>query len=201
LRGNKPRDSYSASFTLSQVLTKRLQALLLADIAYQTGQLATLYHRTYFTDGTHKSEHLPDSRFKLPLGIRVNYFAGDRIVVRSYYRYYRDNWGLTAHTLELEVPVKITPFFSLSPFYRYYRQQGVRYFAAYAQHLPGDTYYTSDYDLSSFHSNLLGMGLRYAPPGGLFQLPAFNSLEVRYGHYDRSTGLASDIITLFLKFR
>lgn len=72
LEGNKPRNSYSASFTLSQVLTKRLQVLLLADIAYQEGELATLYHRTYFTDDSHKVENLPGTRMKIPIGIRLN---------------------------------------------------------------------------------------------------------------------------------
>src|SRR5687767_11509449 len=62
--GKEPRNSYSASFTLSQVLTKRMQILFSADVAYQEGQLATLYHRTYFTDGSHKVENLPDSRIK-----------------------------------------------------------------------------------------------------------------------------------------
>jgi len=199
--GTKPRNSYSTSFTLSQVITKRVQVLLLADVAYQDGQLATLYHRTYFTDGSHKVENLPDSRFKLPLGVRLNYFMGDRFIFRTYYRYYRDNWGLTAHTAELEIPIKITPFFSVSPFYRYYKQQGVKYFAAYQQHNLNEEFYTSDYDLSTLTSNMTGMGMRYAPPGGLMGIPKFNALELRYGHYHRSTGLNSDIVTLLVKFK
>jgi hypothetical protein len=201
LQGTKPRDSYSASFTLSQVLTRRLQILILADLAYQQGQLATLYHRTYFTDGTHKVEQLPDHRLKLPLGFRLNYFAGDNFILRTYYRYYKDDWGMRAHTAELEVPVKITPFFSVSPFYRYYKQEGVKYFASYQQHQAGEDFYTSDYDLSTLSSNMAGVGVRLSPPGGIFNIPAFNALELRYGHYKRSTGLKSDIITLLLKFK
>ena len=118
--GTKPRNSYSTSFTLSQVINRRLQILLLADVAYQQGQLATLYHRTYFTDGSHRVEHLPDNRLKIPLGLRLNYFVGDHFIIRTYYRYYKDSWELSAHTAEIETPIKITPFFSVSPFYRYY---------------------------------------------------------------------------------
>jgi len=201
LKGNKPRDSYSASFTLSQVVTKRLQFLLLADIAFQQGQLATLYHRTYFTDGSHKVEHLPDKRVKLPLGIRFNYFMGDNLIIRTYYRYYRDDWGMTAHTAEIETPVKITPFISISPFYRYYRQEGIRYFGGFERHNLNEAFYSSDYDLSTLTSNMGGIGFRYAPPGGVFNIPTFNALELRYGHYKRSTGLISDIATLLVKFK
>jgi hypothetical protein len=201
LKGNKPRDSYSASLTLSQVVTKRLQILLLADIALQQGQLATLYHRTYFTDGTHKVEHLPDQRIKLPLGIRFNYFMGDNLIVRTYYRYYRDDWGMTAHTAEIETPIKITPFISVSPFYRYYSQNGVNYFKTFEQHNLNEAFYTSDYDLSTLTSNMGGLGLRYAPPGGVFNIPTFNALEMRYGHYKRSTGLTADVVTMLVKFK
>lgn len=197
----EPRNSYSASFTLSQILSKRTQVLFLADVAYQEGQLATLYHRTYFTDGSHKVENLPDSRIKVPLGMRLNYFAGDRFIIRSYYRYYRDSWGMNAHTMELETTVKITPFFSVTPFYRYYTQHGVRYFERFKEHSVSEEFYTSDYDLSTFTSNMLGGGIRFAPPGGLFGLKRFNTLELRYGHYERSTGLNADIITLFAKFK
>lgn len=199
--GSKPRNSYSTSFTLSQVINKRLQVLLLADVAYQEGQLATLYHRTYFTDGSHQVENLPDTRVKLPLGIRLNYFLGDRFIFRAYYRYYADTWALKAHTAELEVPVKITPFLSVSPFVRYYDQQGVKYFRKYQQHSLGQTFYTSDYDLSTLTSTMVGLGVRYAPPGGLLGISKFNALELRYGHYERSTGLTSDIITILAKFK
>lgn len=201
ISGSKPRNSYSFSATVSQVINRRLQLLVLADIAYQTGQLATLYHRTYFNDGSHGIEHLPDTRIKVPLGIRLNYFAGDRIILRSYYRYYKDSWGLSAHTAELEVPVKATPFLSLTPFVRYYSQAGVRYFKAYEKHAPGETYYTSDYDLSALTSTMTGMGIRLAPPGGVMGISKFNALEIRYGHYNRSTGLTANIITLFARFK
>jgi hypothetical protein len=206
LRGNegsnkKPRNSYSTSFTLSQVLNRRVQVLFLADVAYQDGRLATLFHRTYFTDGTHRIEKLPDTRLKIPLGVRLNYFLSDRFIARTYYRYYHDNWGMRAHTFELETPVKITPFISISPFYRYYKQHGAEYFKGYGEHGINEEFYTSDYDLSTLNSTMIGLGIRYAPPGGVLGLTRFNALELRYGHYERSTGLNAEIISLLAKFK
>ena len=174
---------------------------MLLDGAFQEGQLATLYHRTYFNDGTLKVEKLPDTRLKLPIGVRLNYFLADRYILRAYYRFYHDSWGMDAHTAELELPIKITPFFSVSPFYRYYQQSSVKYFRQYQQHTEDEEFYTSDYDLSKLHSNLVGMGIRYAPPGGVMGLSRLNALELRYGHYQRSTGLNSNIVTLLAKFK
>ncbi|SKC97652.1 Protein of unknown function [Chitinophaga ginsengisegetis] len=197
----RPRNSFSASFGLSQVINSRLQAMLIVEPSYQHGLLATRYQRNYFTDGSERIENLPDNRYKLPVGIRLNYFLADRFIIRTFYRYYMDSWGIRAHTAEIEVPVKLTSFVSLTPFYRYNKQQGTRYFAPFGQHNPADTYYTSDYDLSTLHSSFAGGNIRLSPPKGVLGWQHFNSLELRYGHYMRSTGLNSDIVTLALKFK
>ncbi len=197
----KPRNSFSAFFGFSQVINTRLQGMLAIEPSYQHGLLATRYQRNYFTDGSERVENLPDNRYKLPIAIRLNYFLADRFIIRTFYRYYMDNWGIRAHTAELEAPVKINSFVSLSPFYRYNNQKGTRYFAPYGQHLPTDVYYTSDYDLSTLHSSFFGGNLRLSPPRGILGWQHFSSLELRYGHYIRSTGLNSDIITMALKFK
>ena len=198
---NKPRNSFSAAFSLSQVLSTRLQVLFIVEPSYQKGLLATKYQRDYFTDGSERVENLPDGRYKLPIGVRFNYFIDDHFIVRTFYRYYMDNWGIRAHTAEIEVPVKFSSFMSVSPFYRYNSQVGTRYFAPYGEHSPTAIYYTSDYDLSTLHSNFVGANLRFSPPNGVFGWQHLNTLELRYGHYMRSTGLNSDILTMALKFK
>jgi len=197
--GSSPRETYTASFSFSQIINTRLQGTVLLDLVEQQGYLGLPFHRVYFTDGTDSVENLPSNRFKLPLGLRLNYFLGDRIILRSYYRFYTDNWGLHSHTASLEVPIKITPFFSVSPFYRYYTQTAVKYFAPYEQHTKTDGYYTSNYSLSAFSSNFFGTGLRIAPPNGV--LGGLNTMEIRYGHYTQTTDLVSDVISLNLTFK
>jgi hypothetical protein len=197
----KPRNSFSASFSISQIINSRLQALLIAEPSYQHGLLATKYQRDYFTDGTEKVENLPDNRYKLPIGLRLNYFLDDRFIIRTFYRYYTDDWGIRSHTGEIEMPVKVTPFVSVSPFYRYVHQTGTRYFAAFGKHLPSANYYTSDYDLSGMHSQFVGANVRLSPPKGLFGVQQLNSMELRFGHYIRSTGLNSNILTLAVKIK
>lgn len=199
--GSSSRNSFSASFSVSQVINQRLQAQLMVEPAYQTGLLATKYQRNYFRDGSLKAETLPGQRFKLPVAARLNYFVTDQVILRTYYRYFKDNWGIGAHTAEIEVPVKLTSFISLSPFYRYNKQTGARYFAPYGQHDPSAAYFTSDYDLSTLNSDFYGAGVRLSPPGGVFGWQHLNMLELRYGHNSRSTGLVSNIISLNLKVK
>ena len=199
--GSEGRTTMAASLSWSQVINKNLQVMFLADLVNQQGFLSLPFYRVYFDDGSVHQEKLPDSRFKLPLGFRANYFLGDRFIIRTYYRYYKDDWGISSHTVNLEVPVKITPFFSVSPFYRFYSQTATKYFAAYQQHTAQDEYYTSNYDLSKFNSNFVGAGVRLAPPNGVFGIQRFNMIELRYGHYTKSIAMNANIITMNLKFK
>ncbi|MCW3117815.1 MAG: hypothetical protein JWM28_1897 [Chitinophagaceae bacterium] len=197
----QPRNSYSASLSWSQVVNKRLQLAVLMDVVSQMGLLATDYQRVFFNDNSVRIEVLPASRYKLPMGIRANYFIDDRFIVRSYYRYYMDDWGVRAHTASLELPVKLNAFLSISPFYRFNQQSAAKYFAAYGLHATTDMFYTSDFDLSAFHSSFFGTGVRFSPEKGVLKIKNWSSLEIRYGHYIRSTGLHSDILTFYAFFK
>ncbi len=195
------RNTFAGSVSYTQIINQRLQVAVLADVVQQQGFLSLPFYRVYFNDGSVHQEKLPDSRFKLPLGFRANYFIGDNIILRSYYRFYTDNWGIRSHTAELEVPVKLNAFLSVSPFYRYYTQTAVKYFAPYEKHTAQDVYYTSNYDLSKFHSSFLGAGVRWLPPQGVFGLQHFNMIELRYGHYKKNIDMQSNIISLNLRFK
>jgi len=199
--GFSPRNSYSASLSYAQVINTRLQAAVLVDGIYQEGLLATKYQRVYFQDQSVQSEVLPAKRFKLPVGLRLNYFAGSRFILRGYYRYYMDDWGVKAHTISLEVPVKINPYLSASPFYRYYTQTAADYFAPINQHQTADQYFTSDYDLSAFNSHFMGLNVRYVPEKGVLGIRQWKMAELRYGHYIRSNGLTSDVLTLNVQLK
>lgn len=198
----RPRNTFNTSFVYSQVFTKRFQMAFLLDLVYQNGYLSTPYHRVYFLNiWQPRLESLPGSRFKLPVGFRANYFIGDRVILRSYYRFYYDTWGIIANTASLEIPIKITPFISISPIYRFHQQFGTKYYAAYNQGNPDSQYHTTDDDLSTFTSHFVGGDLRFGGPNGVFKRKHWNMIELRYGHYFRSDGLNSDIVSLHLKFK
>jgi Protein of unknown function (DUF3570) len=197
----KPRNSYNVSFSLSQVINERFQLMAVVEPSYQEGLLSTPYHRVFFSDNTKTVEKLPGSRFKLPIGLRASYFFGDNSIVRAFYRYYMDNWGMTAHTVNLEGSYKITPFISISPYYRLNSQTAVDYFRAYQQNNSASTYYTSDYDISDMNTNFYGSGVRFAPVNGVLGIKSLSSLELRYGHYTRTTGMVANIVTMHLKMK
>ncbi|MEO0898852.1 MAG: DUF3570 domain-containing protein [Bacteroidota bacterium] len=191
------RRSYNFSATFSQVINRKLQASLTSDLVYQTGLLSTPFHRVYFQDEELPDiERLPSNRYKFPVGLRLNYFPLDFLVVRGYYRFYYDTYDILAHTFGLEIPLKPGPFTSFYPFGRYHYQRAAKYFAPYGIHLREQEFYTSDYDLSGFQSLKVGMGIRYAPLYGLLRFKRgpgkvgmLKSVDIRGSYYWRSDGL------------
>ena len=217
--GSDNRQSFTLSIVYAQVLTKRLQASVSIEPVAQRGLLSTPFQRVYFYDssptlgppgqlGTALAEVLPRLRYKYPASLRLTYYATDLVQLRGFYRFYNDNFGIRAHTFELEVPVKVSPFFTLYPFYRYHTQTAADYFAPYLAHSVTNEFYTSDYDLSAFSANKVGLGMRYAPLYGLgrFKTPfghgitKFKSLDLRYGYYRQSTGLTANVVSFDLSF-
>jgi len=217
--GSDSRQSFTLSLVYAQVLSKRLQASVSIEPVVQRGLLSTPFQRVYFFDsnpalgtpgqlGTARAEVLPRLRYKYPASLRLTYYATDLVQLRGFYRFYNDNFGIRAHTFELEVPVKVTPFFTLYPFYRYHTQTAADYFAPYLAHSATDEFYTSDYDLSAFSAHKAGVGLRYAPLYGLgrFKTPfghgitKFKFLDLRYGYYRQSTSLTANVVSFDLSF-
>lgn len=201
------RRSFDLSFTYTQVLNRRAQAQVMLDMVYQRGLLSTPFHTVFLTDSTRTLEVLPEDRFKLPIGFRLNYFVTDFMILRGYYRFYWDSWGLLANTISLEVPLKIPGPFTVYPFYRFHTQQGADYFRPYMQHSTESIYHTSDYDLSSLHSHKYGMGIRYSPIYGKLKKNRGNGkatrlrrIELRGMHYLRSDGLKAFMLTANIGF-
>ena len=204
LTGSNPdmsRNTYSGTVSWSQIINTNLQLMAEAEMVYQEGQLALPFHRVYFKDTSVDIEQLPASRLKIPIGLRVNYFPGDKIILRGWYRHYQDDWNITSNTFQLETSIKINPFISVTPFYRFYHQTAADYFAPYAEHALADIYYTSNYDLSGFSSHFFGAGFRVAPPGGLLNIQHLNAVEIRFGHYRKNIEFNSNIISLHIKFK
>lgn len=203
------RYSFSVAMSYKQILTKRLQVQLAAEFIYQAGLLSTPFHRVYFTEQfVGKIEKLPKQRLRIPLSLRLNYFALDHLMMRAWYRYYFDDFGLESHSLNMELPIKLTPFFSVYPFYYHHTQTAVDYFRGYNQHMLGEKYYTSDYDLSSLSSYEIGSGVFYSPVTGIFgakrkrngSYSRFKKWELRCSYYQRSTGLYSLLMSTQLGF-
>ncbi|PCI04735.1 MAG: hypothetical protein COB81_02840 [Flavobacteriaceae bacterium] len=206
------RNSYAVGLNASQILSKKLQGSMAIDVIQQKGLLSSPFQRVYFSDVADSfienfhladsNEKLPDTRVKIAVGGRLNYYINEFLVLRTFYRYFTDDWGITSHTASVELPIKITDKFTLYPSYRYYTQTGADYFAPYEGHLSSDEFYTSDYDLSEYNANQYGFGVRYTDIFTKAHIWKFGlkSIDLKFNQYDRTTGLKSSIVSGGIKF-
>ncbi|MEH6536013.1 MAG: DUF3570 domain-containing protein [Psychroserpens sp.] len=206
------RNSYAVGLGFSQILSKNLQGSLALDLVMQDGLLSTPFQRVYFSDvadsfieNFHLAddiERLPDSRFKIAVGGRLNYYINETFVLKTFYRYYTDDWGIKSHTASVEVPIKISDKFTLYPSYRYYNQTAADYFNVYEGHLSTDEFYTSDYDLSEYSANQFSFGASYTDIFTKFHIwkLGLKSIDLKYTMYDRDNTLSASIISAGFKF-
>ncbi|MFS4418556.1 DUF3570 domain-containing protein [Maribacter sp. 2307ULW6-5] len=209
---NTKRNSYTLGMGLSQILHKKVLSSLSLDLVQQQGLLSTPFQRVYFADvadafvdGFHLAddvERLPDRRFKVAAGGRLHWFVNEWATLRTFYRFYWDNWGLTAHTAQLEMPIKIGGRFTLYPSYRFYAQTAADYFAGYDQHLSTAAFHTSDFDLSRYLAHQWGMGVGYTDifTGGRLWKFGLKNIDLKFYKYDRDIAFSSYIVTTGFTF-
>jgi hypothetical protein len=227
LISDKNRNTYSVSISFSQIINKNAQFSLFSDVVYQKGWLANPMQRVYFSDKenyfmgnpNHISnyandqntevfqladdiERLPETRLKIPIGIRYHHYINEYVVFKTYYRYYYDDWGISSHTANIEIPIKVTEKYTLYPSYRLYYQTASTYFAPFDKHVSTEEFYTSDYDLATFKATQYGLGVKYTDVFSEKRLwvIGLKNISFNYNFYQRTTDLGAHFISLGAKF-
>lgn len=190
------RNSYNLKFSLVQILNKRNILGFFPSFIYQSGLLATPFHRIYFEDGSQGVEQLPQERIKGALGIQLNSFIGGRIIVKNLVNFYRDNFDIEGLTIDHETLFKLKPVLTLTGSVRFYTQKAAQYFKPYRQHDSQAEFYTSDYDLADFQTYNLGFGLKYKPSNYQAKKVLFSLIDFKYSYLSRSNGLSAHILSV-----
>ncbi|GIX21822.1 MAG: hypothetical protein KatS3mg121_0605 [Gammaproteobacteria bacterium] len=124
-------------------------------------------------------ENRPDTRAKSALFLRYKRAFG-RDVLDASYRYYRDDWGVVAHTIELRYDFTFASGAFLQPHLRLYRQQAADFYTSW---LPVEAtlpeYASADYRLGELSGTTIGV--KYALP-----LDDRHTLEFRLERYVQS---------------
>ena len=210
VRGEDDRETTTVSLSLTQVLTPRTVGSVELSYTTQSGFLSTPFHEVIlaptpdFPEGQHVAERLPDSRERLAVGLSLNHAFSKRVVQRLYYRFYDDDFGITAHTVEAEthfrLPTKNEAW--IFPILRFHTQTGSDYFGLPGTFTASDPFFTADRDLSEFDSEKFGVGFRLAfgkKRKGFFG--RLRSLETRVASYSRDDGLDALSFSLALGWR
>ncbi len=125
---------------------------------YQTGYLSDPYKLVFFVgDGTHPDVR-PQEKFQYAWLTRyVRHFEQlNSAALHADYRFYADDWGINAHTFELNWNQPLGDGWQIVPRFRYYSQDQADFYQPYfnANQLVGGSqqanFYSSDYRLAGF---------------------------------------------------
>ena len=128
----------------------------------------------------------------------MNHAFRPSLVQRVAYRYYDDDWGINAHTTELEPHFRFSSAWEMwvYPILRYHTQTGTRYFGEPGTFTGDEEFLTSDWDLSDVATQKIGAGWTvFALPGQEWMMQ-LNRFEVRGTYYDRDDGLTGFTVSL-----
>ncbi len=148
--GWTPRLTRSVILSASQILGPADLVLVGGSFTRQTGYLASSRNTVVVPQGR-TQEVLPDGRSKWTGTLRYVHGFSPGVALHLDYRYYADDWGVSADTFEPSLAFGSEDELDLVRIaYRFYVQQGTKY---YAESFPAaQGYLTSDSDLAGLEA-------------------------------------------------
>jgi hypothetical protein len=156
-------------FSFTQVLDSKMLAQATYELAHLDGYQASPY-RFVGIGGTGfgclgavqcLAEHEPDARTRHAFAVLLRRALTDQISLGGNYRFYLDNWGLSSHTLAVQLGWTMSGDTSLALRYRFYTQDGVRFYKPIYATLPTkDEFTTRDREQSPMHDHRIGLDLQ-----------------------------------------
>jgi hypothetical protein len=196
-RGRASRASSNLNVGLSQLLSPTTLAALSYGVTLQRGELSNTWNTVPLAAGGREPETLPHERVRHAASLALQQYLPWHGALRLRYRFYRDDWDVTAHTLEAELRQRVADWLLVGASYRYHHQTAVSFFTLDA--VPAlAPYATADSDLGGLFTQTLGASARVNLPaarlGTLF-------LSFGFDHYFRSDKLRVNVATWATGFR
>jgi len=147
-RANKR--SASVSFGMSRKLNRNALIQSGVQVTHRDGYLSDPYKEMWINGGVF-FDHRPDKRTAFSWTTRFRqYFVGSNAALHADYRYYNDDWGVTAHTLDLAWNQPLGKYFELAPSIRYHSQRAADFYSPAITDGQQPSYWSSDYRLATY---------------------------------------------------
>jgi Protein of unknown function (DUF3570) len=195
--GRTDRTSTTVSAGLTQVLTPTTVANLNYGVTLQRGEMGNTWNSVPIARDARGPEVLPDERVRHALVVRAAQFLPWNGALHLYYRFYADDWGTVANSVEGELLQRVSRGLTLGALYRVHRQTGVDFFTTLAS--PDALLRTSDSDLAPFDAQTVGGKIVIDTPLRT-EIRAVH-VELGYERYFRTNDLHVDVFTCATGYR
>jgi hypothetical protein len=178
-------------------ITQTLSKTTIAQVGYELAKILGYQDNPYLradVGGTPIVGHVPDNRTRQTLTARVRQALPADTYLEADYRRYVDDWQLSSNALSAGVTHQFAPFIAASFNYRRYGQTGA-YFYQPAYPAPPPEFFTADFRLEPFKSNLYTGKLMLTPKRSLLGLREGSGLMLQYERYGADNGFESAILS------
>jgi hypothetical protein len=195
--GKTDRNGTTGSLGITQVLTPTTVASVNYGFTAQEGTMGNTWNSVPLATGGRGPELLPNERMRHALVARAAQWLPWNGALRLYYRFYADDWGIVAHTVETQLMQRLTPELYVGGYYRFHTQTGASFFTTLA---PLDaTLRVADSDLAPLDSETIGGKI-------VMDLPLSGDIrvlhmEVACERYVRTNDLQMNIVSWATGFR
>jgi hypothetical protein len=181
-------DHRGYSLSLTQILTRNAILGFNYELLTDQGYLANPYRKIrYLSPGqgagfTLADQVYPNTRTSHSASAQLKYYLPYRAALTGQYRFFRDTWGIRAHTLELDYTHPVSKVWIFDASLRYYRQGAADFYSDLFPRANYQNFMGRDRELAAFHSYTLGAGASYqfAVPG--VRALSRNTFNVRVDH-------------------
>src|SRR6185436_2655796 len=101
-------------------------------LTLQAGELGNTWNVVPLDTGKQGPELLPDERVRHALVGRLSQFLPWEGALHLYYRFYGDDWGIAAHSVETALLQRVLPIAYVGVNYRFHHQAGASFFSTLA---------------------------------------------------------------------
>jgi len=154
--GHNARSSLNFNAGLTQLLSPTTVAHVDYGFTLQEGQLSNGWNIVPTPQGAFQLENLPPLRRRHAFVARIAQHLPWSGALHGSYRFYVDDWGIVAHSLEAELHQRLASFARLRFNYRYHTQAGADFFRTSVP-LGAPIFATADSDLAPLHAHTVGV--------------------------------------------
>ncbi|MGM0571191.1 DUF3570 domain-containing protein [Marinobacter sp.] len=160
-------DRQNYQLGLTQVLTPNSLVGLDLEVITDEGFLENPYRQNRYIDPSdptnylYQPERYPDTRTSVSAALRGRYYLPWRASLRGGYRYFTDDWGIDAHTVDLGYVQGLGPNWTLEGGIRYYTQDQADFYSDLYAYGNSRTHLARDKEMSTFSGLTFSAGVEY----------------------------------------
>jgi hypothetical protein len=189
--GRINRSSTTGSVGATQILTPTTLVGVNYGLTIQKGELGNTWNTVPLTTVKLGPELLPTERARHSIVGRASQFLPWNGALHLYYRFYTDDWGIRASSVEGDLMQRLTSTLYVGALYRFHTQTGARFFTTRAA--PSLPLRTSDSDLAPLEAHSFGgkVVLDVPGPSDIRTL----HFDLAFERYTRTNDLQVNVVT------